>query len=127
MAHEEIEIDTDAIQRRMDGAMAALKTEFASLRTGRAVSEGERDKLQQGELLALDAERTETLSRLVDHCRANDAALDGLFLGAQLDIDPEREVIRDNPAANDLLSREHRKGFELPSVTSAGPVGAAPR
>jgi ribosome recycling factor len=36
MAHEEIEIDTDAIQRRMDGAMASLKTEFASLRTGRA-------------------------------------------------------------------------------------------
>jgi ribosome recycling factor len=36
MAHEEIEIDTDAIQRRMEGAMAALKTEFASLRTGRA-------------------------------------------------------------------------------------------
>lgn len=36
MANEEIEIDTDAIQRRMDGAMAALKTEFASLRTGRA-------------------------------------------------------------------------------------------
>jgi ribosome recycling factor len=36
MAQEEIEIDTDAIQRRMDGAMAALKTEFGSLRTGRA-------------------------------------------------------------------------------------------
>ena len=36
MAHEEIEIDTDAIQRRMEGAMASLKTEFASLRTGRA-------------------------------------------------------------------------------------------
>ncbi len=36
MAHEETGIDTDAIQRRMDGAMAALKTEFASLRTGRA-------------------------------------------------------------------------------------------
>ncbi len=36
MANEEIEIDTNAIQRRMDGAMAALKTEFASLRTGRA-------------------------------------------------------------------------------------------
>jgi ribosome recycling factor len=36
MAHEEIEIDTDDLQRRMDGAMAALKHEFASLRTGRA-------------------------------------------------------------------------------------------
>jgi ribosome recycling factor len=36
MAEEEIEIDTDDLQRRMDGAMAALKHEFASLRTGRA-------------------------------------------------------------------------------------------
>lgn len=36
MAHEEIEIDTNDLQRRMDGAMASLKHEFASLRTGRA-------------------------------------------------------------------------------------------
>ncbi len=35
---DEIEIDTDDLQRRMDGAMANLKTEFASLRTGRASS-----------------------------------------------------------------------------------------
>lgn len=33
---DEIEIDLDDLQRRMDGAMAALRTEFASLRTGRA-------------------------------------------------------------------------------------------
>ncbi len=36
MAQDDLEIDTDALQRRMDGAMNALKTEFASLRTGRA-------------------------------------------------------------------------------------------
>ncbi len=36
MAQDELEIDLDAIQRRMDGAMNALRTEFASLRTGRA-------------------------------------------------------------------------------------------
>jgi len=36
MSSDEIEIDTDALQRRMDGALSALKTEFASLRTGRA-------------------------------------------------------------------------------------------
>ena len=29
-------LDTDDLERRMDGAMTALKTEFASLRTGRA-------------------------------------------------------------------------------------------
>ena len=32
----DIEIDLDDIERRMDGALASLKTEFASLRTGRA-------------------------------------------------------------------------------------------
>ncbi len=33
---EDIEIDLDDLKRRMDGAMSALRTEFASLRTGRA-------------------------------------------------------------------------------------------
>ena len=35
---EEIIIDTDDLQRRMDGALSAMKTEFVSLRTGRASS-----------------------------------------------------------------------------------------
>lgn len=30
------EIDVDALKKRMDGALSALRTEFASLRTGRA-------------------------------------------------------------------------------------------
>lgn len=33
---DDFELDTNDIERRMDGAMAALKAEFASLRTGRA-------------------------------------------------------------------------------------------
>lgn len=36
MAQDDLDIDLDALQRRMDGAMNALRTEFASLRTGRA-------------------------------------------------------------------------------------------
>jgi len=36
MAQNDLDIDVDGIQRRMDGAMNALRTEFASLRTGRA-------------------------------------------------------------------------------------------
>lgn len=35
---DEFEIDMDDLQRRMDGAMGALKSEFASLRTGRAAA-----------------------------------------------------------------------------------------
>ncbi|MEL7211965.1 MAG: ribosome recycling factor [Pseudomonadota bacterium] len=33
---DDFEIDTDDLERRMDGAIASLRTEFASLRTGRA-------------------------------------------------------------------------------------------
>ncbi|MEI4486283.1 ribosome recycling factor [Frigidibacter sp. MR17.14] len=33
---DDIEIDLDDLERRMEGAMGALRTEFASLRTGRA-------------------------------------------------------------------------------------------
>jgi len=33
---DELEIDLDDLQRRMDGAMTSLRQEFASLRTGRA-------------------------------------------------------------------------------------------
>jgi ribosome recycling factor len=36
MADSDIEIDTDDLERRMDGALTALRHEFASLRTGRA-------------------------------------------------------------------------------------------
>jgi ribosome recycling factor len=36
MADEDLDIDLDALARRMDGALTALRTEFASLRTGRA-------------------------------------------------------------------------------------------
>lgn len=35
---DDFELDTDDLKRRMDGALANLRTEFASLRTGRASS-----------------------------------------------------------------------------------------
>lgn len=36
MADDEFMLDTDDLERRMQGALAAMRTEFASLRTGRA-------------------------------------------------------------------------------------------
>jgi ribosome recycling factor len=35
---DDIEIDLDDLERRMDGALAALRSEFSSLRTGRATA-----------------------------------------------------------------------------------------
>jgi len=36
MSDSDVEIDLDEIERRMDGALTALRGEFSSLRTGRA-------------------------------------------------------------------------------------------
>ena len=36
MSTDDLEIDLDDLERRMDGALAVLRSEFASLRTGRA-------------------------------------------------------------------------------------------
>ncbi len=38
MSDEELDLDLKDLERRMDGAISSLKTEFASLRTGRASS-----------------------------------------------------------------------------------------
>ena len=38
MSEEDFEIDSEDLERRMDGALNSLKTEFLSLRTGRASS-----------------------------------------------------------------------------------------
>ena len=38
MSEEDFEIDLEDLERRMDGALNSLKTEFLSLRTGRASS-----------------------------------------------------------------------------------------
>lgn len=97
-----------------------------SLRTGQPVSEGELTKLKRGELIVMDEDRAETLRRLAAHCQANDAALEGLILGAWLDVDSEREIIRGNPTAADLLSRDYRKGFELPPANAEPKAAVTP-
>ena len=40
MSVEDLEIDLDDLQRRMDGALGALRSEFAALRTGDRVRAG---------------------------------------------------------------------------------------
>src|SRR5262249_13986029 len=37
-------------------------------------------------------------------------------VGRKLNWDAEREMFKDDKEANDLLTREYRKGYELPTV-----------
>jgi len=56
-----------------------------------------------------------TLERTVQHLRANrvDLAKTPLSLGPQLEFDNETERFTNNDQANEMLTREYRKGFEV--------------
>jgi predicted dehydrogenase len=59
----------------------------------------------------------ETLERMEQHLRAAGITLEkeSLRVGATLDIDPRAENFRNNAAANAMLTREYRAGFEVPT------------
>jgi predicted dehydrogenase len=78
------------------------------------------DKLSPGairERLQGEPAAAETFARLQEHLGANGVDLAGtpLTLGATLKMDPASERFLGNRQANHLLSREYRKGFEVPS------------
>ncbi len=66
-----------------------------------------------------DATR-ETFNKMVEHLRENDVDPDRtkLTLGPKLAIDAKNERFAGSDAANALLGREYRKGFEVPSAAN---------
>jgi hypothetical protein len=63
-------------------------------------------------------DNAETLTRTVEHLKANgvDLEVTPMSLGPQLTFDPETERFIGNEDANALLPREYRAGFEVPSA-----------
>ncbi len=63
----------------------------------------------------------ETLERTLAHLSDNKVDLDStkVALGPQLTMDVEAETFPGNDKANAMLTREYRKGFELPDVSSS--------
>jgi predicted dehydrogenase len=59
----------------------------------------------------------ETLDRTLQHLANNKVDLEAtkLTLGSLLRVDADREAFVDNPRANELLTREYRKPFVVPS------------
>jgi predicted dehydrogenase len=86
-----------------------------SFRLGRTASPDEiRSELAK---LNVHEDVLATLDRTLAHLKENavDLTKTPLTLGAYLRIDEGRESFAGNPAANQLLSREYRKPFEVPS------------
>jgi predicted dehydrogenase len=63
-----------------------------------------------------DKDASESLARMREHLEANKVSLhDGVYrLGPKLEFDPKTETFVDNQIANAMLTREYRRGFEVP-------------
>ena len=70
-----------------------------------------------GKAFAGDKEAAETLLRMEDHLKENQVPLDQTKcrVGKMLKIDAKNESFVDNKQANAMLTREYRKGFEVPA------------
>jgi predicted dehydrogenase len=70
-----------------------------------------------GKAFGDDKEAAETLLRMEDHLKENKVPLDDTKcrVGKSLKIDAKKEAFVDDKDANAMLTREYRKGFEVPA------------
>jgi predicted dehydrogenase len=98
-----------------EGHLSAALCHMAGIshRLGRTASA---DEIQGA--LKSDAEAQESVGRMFEHLKANlvDLAKTPLTLGARLDLDRSAERFVKNDAANAMLHRKDRKGFEVPKL-----------
>jgi predicted dehydrogenase len=70
-----------------------------------------------GKAFGDDKEAAETLLRMEDHLKENKVPLDDTKcrIGKSLKIDAKKEAFVDDKDANAMMTREYRKGFEVPA------------
>ncbi|MFT7630975.1 MAG: putative dehydrogenase [Mariniblastus sp.] len=64
----------------------------------------------------------DSIKRMVEHLKANDVDVNAgaaITLGADLRFDVNAETVVNHPKANAMMSREFRKGYEVPTVQTA--------
>src|SRR5690606_2144060 len=112
------ELNADALEGHLSAAISHLGNISYYL--------GEDNRVSQRELSEALAkfhrsdDHQSTLERTLVHLRDNGVDLDRypVSLGAALQFDSDAEQFIGNEAANALLTREYRKGFELPSAAA---------
>ncbi|REJ67802.1 MAG: gfo/Idh/MocA family oxidoreductase [Planctomycetota bacterium] len=81
------------------------------------------EKQPLAEITAAVAENPQmsaSLARIVEHLKANQVDVSGptLTIGPWLSMDPQTERFTDNAAANEMLTRPYRSGFEVPDLSA---------
>jgi hypothetical protein len=106
------DLHLDIEDGHLSSALAHLGN--VSWRLGKVVPLGSRPSL-----LAENPHVAATLTSFEEHLKENDVDFDvtKFYLGQELTIDPKTERSTDE-AANQLFTREYRRGFELPEATA---------
>ena len=109
-ANRREDLKGDILEGHLSSALCHLAN--ISVRLGRPVAFDRRNGV-----LGENREANETLTRMVDHLRANNVALDKAMLtvGRRLNVNVQAENFGTDQEANRLLTREYRKGFEVPT------------
>jgi hypothetical protein len=100
----------EVLEGHLSSALCHLAN--VSYRLGRSVAFDRRDGV-----LGEDRHAIESMTRMIDHLRANNVGLDKAMLtvGRRLNVNVQAENFGNDRDANALLTREYRKGFEVPS------------
>jgi predicted dehydrogenase len=100
----------DVLEGHLSSALCHLAN--ISHRLGRQVAFDRRNGV-----LGENREANETMTRMVDHLRTNNVAIDKvqLTVGRRFTINNQNENFGDDREANALVTREYRKGFVVPA------------
>jgi predicted dehydrogenase len=103
------DLNGDILEGHLSSALCHLSN--ISYRLGQATP------FNRNGILGENREGNETLTRMVAHLRGNNVALDKvqLMVGRRLTVNNQAENFGEDREANRLLTREYRKGFEVPT------------
>jgi len=106
--HNAAELNADILEGHLSSALCHLGNMSYRLGTPQKFSE-------QTKAFGEDKEAYETVARMKDHLKDNKVAVDGLTynLGRKLTI--TGETCGNDAQANAMLTRNYRKGFEVPA------------
>jgi predicted dehydrogenase len=104
------DLNADILEGHLSSALCHLGNISYRLGTEQAFNKA-------GKAFGDDKEAAETLLRMEDHLKENKVPLDDTKcrVGKSLKIDAKKEAFVDDKDANAMLTREYRKGFEVPA------------
>jgi bifunctional DNA-binding transcriptional regulator/antitoxin component of YhaV-PrlF toxin-antitoxin module len=109
--HKREMLNAEVLEGHLSSALC--HTGNISYQLGQAAPAGQiRDAIKANALAS------DSFARMADHLKANEVDIESstITIGPWLEMDPASEQFKDNPRANELLTRRYREGFVVPAI-----------